>query len=210
STPTPAPRTARSFAPCACPTPTPCTCRSATPAARAAPPTSPRNAPPRNGTGPKANAGCCWWRPWPPPGATTGSPPSSTCAPTAGPPSPWTQTPSPRVWPPTSSPTEPPPPGGHTGAWPPGEGSPEHLFDPLRPLEIGGDRVHEHFVDPLPQPHVRVASDALFLESRLFVGADRPHEKAGFKKQGIRRDRSEEHTSELQSRFDLVCRLLLE
>src|SRR5699024_12042319 len=26
----------------------------------------------------------------------------------------------------------------------------------------------------------------------------------------VRRDRSEEHTSELQSRFDLVCRLLLE
>src|SRR5699024_11733343 len=28
--------------------------------------------------------------------------------------------------------------------------------------------------------------------------------------QGRDRDRSEEHTSELQSRFDLVCRLLLE
>src|SRR5437868_11658902 len=27
---------------------------------------------------------------------------------------------------------------------------------------------------------------------------------------GSRKDRSEEHTSELQSRFDLVCRLLLE
>src|SRR5207249_8216714 len=27
---------------------------------------------------------------------------------------------------------------------------------------------------------------------------------------GIKYDRSEEHTSELQSRFDLVCRLLLE
>src|SRR5699024_12666160 len=29
-------------------------------------------------------------------------------------------------------------------------------------------------------------------------------------KQLIRKERSEEHTSELQSRFDLVCRLLLE
>src|SRR5271167_5071959 len=28
--------------------------------------------------------------------------------------------------------------------------------------------------------------------------------------EGVRNDRSEEHTSELQSRFDLVCRLLLE
>src|SRR5699024_508931 len=29
-------------------------------------------------------------------------------------------------------------------------------------------------------------------------------------KEGVDRERSEEHTSELQSRFDLVCRLLLE
>src|SRR5699024_11784817 len=29
-------------------------------------------------------------------------------------------------------------------------------------------------------------------------------------KAGLERERSEEHTSELQSRFDLVCRLLLE
>src|SRR5699024_6169150 len=34
--------------------------------------------------------------------------------------------------------------------------------------------------------------------------------KAQFAKQGRIVDRSEEHTSELQSRFDLVCRLLLE
>src|SRR5206468_11543450 len=39
-----------------------------------------------------------------------------------------------------------------------------------------------------------------------FYGANRPGAKVS---QGLR-DRSEEHTSELQSRSDLVCRLLLE
>src|SRR5207249_8996673 len=38
------------------------------------------------------------------------------------------------------------------------------------------------------------------IHSRPRAGRDRP----------ARRSRSEEHTSELQSRFDLVCRLLLE
>src|SRR5699024_12156446 len=33
---------------------------------------------------------------------------------------------------------------------------------------------------------------------------------AWFEVAGARKNRSEEHTSELQSRFDLVCRLLLE
>src|SRR5699024_11760692 len=36
-----------------------------------------------------------------------------------------------------------------------------------------------------------------------------PHPAAGRQRGGVR-GRSEEHTSELQSRFDLVCRLLLE
>src|SRR5699024_12788813 len=39
---------------------------------------------------------------------------------------------------------------------------------------------------------------------RVQAGAFTKRKNAGFK------DRSEEHTSELQSRFDLVCRLLLE
>src|SRR5207249_5597093 len=34
--------------------------------------------------------------------------------------------------------------------------------------------------------------------------------RAGFQRQRSEKGRSEEHTSELQSRFDLVCRLLLE
>src|SRR2546429_2631208 len=37
-----------------------------------------------------------------------------------------------------------------------------------------------------------------------------PHRRAGAPSVAVRRDRSEEHTSELQSRLHLVCRLLLE
>src|SRR5699024_4792858 len=43
--------------------------------------------------------------------------------------------------------------------------------------------------------------------------ANRPHQLKAWMdgwRAGWRLDRSEEHTSELQSRFDLVCRLLLE
>src|SRR5437868_13053917 len=40
----------------------------------------------------------------------------------------------------------------------------------------------------------------------MVAGAD----LAGARRDLLRRPRSEEHTSELQSRFDLVCRLLLE
>src|SRR5207249_8019513 len=36
------------------------------------------------------------------------------------------------------------------------------------------------------------------------------HQRVEQAQAGGRQDRSEEHTSELQSRFDLVCRLLLE
>src|SRR5699024_12041881 len=36
------------------------------------------------------------------------------------------------------------------------------------------------------------------------------YRREGMAVQGLRAFRSEEHTSELQSRFDLVCRLLLE
>src|SRR5699024_11788814 len=38
----------------------------------------------------------------------------------------------------------------------------------------------------------------------------RPYSCIGLRKGAYGRKRSEEHTSELQSRFDLVCRLLLE
>src|SRR5207249_9966493 len=58
--------------------------------------------------------------------------------------------------------------------------------------------VHSHFIDPVlvaDAPHNdRVAG----LEAPRGCHADAPRAD---------RDRSEEHTSELQSRFDLVCRL---
>src|SRR5438067_10097891 len=47
------------------------------------------------------------------------------------------------------------------------------------------------------------AADARAQEARSF-----PQEERDRRAQGL--ERSEEHTSELQSRFDLVCRLLLE
>src|SRR5207249_11661897 len=66
-------------------------------------------------------------------------------------------------------------------------------------LGRAGRRVHPHRRHRLPgrQP-------ALHLEGlRQYVDAHgRPHAR--------HQSRSEEHTSELQSRFDLVCRLLLE
>src|SRR5699024_7027156 len=46
--------------------------------------------------------------------------------------------------------------------------------------------------------------DGLYVELKGEVYAD------DIKQKNIDRERSEEHTSELQSRFDLVCRLLLE
>src|SRR5207249_9836307 len=48
----------------------------------------------------------------------------------------------------------------------------------------------------------RAADDLLRLRRRSPLAAQRRHPKPD--------ERSEEHTSELQSRFDLVCRLLLE
>src|SRR5699024_12821783 len=55
---------------------------------------------------------------------------------------------------------------------------------------------------------VRIHKVALFGCGRFQFALDKIHERA--KDDGARGNRSEEHTSELQSRFDLVCRLLLE
>src|SRR5699024_12592558 len=54
--------------------------------------------------------------------------------------------------------------------------------------------------DALPIYH----SEGTFERLRYLLGGDRPSQTASLT------GRSEEHTSELQSRFDLVCRLLLE
>src|SRR5207249_11169493 len=79
--------------------------------------------------------------------------------------------------------------------------------------------------DALPDLIFGTVNDpAMHGEIRVTViatGFDRPAARAEtasraapgvlpFRERGMRPTRSEEHTSELQSRFDLVCRLLLE
>src|SRR5450830_1976966 len=62
---------------------------------------------------------------------------------------------------------------------------------------VHGRAVHQSAVD-LARAEARFSGDA---GEALDVAVDR---------ELVRAERSEEHTSELQSRFDLVCRLLLE
>src|SRR2546428_4737656 len=80
------------------------------------------------------------------------------------------------------------------------------LFRSLEP-DVGprdrvakGVEVHRHEVD---------RRDAVLLERRRVARMAPPGEQAAVHL-GVQRLRSEEHTSELQSRSDLVCRLLLE
>src|SRR5699024_12248398 len=75
-----------------------------------------------------------------------------------------------------------------------------HSFPTRRSSDLPGDERGEH----------RVAFEEPFTHE---VGEhnDPREERSGFELGGPGDDeRSEEHTSELQSRFDLVCRLLLE
>src|SRR5699024_12627910 len=50
----------------------------------------------------------------------------------------------------------------------------------------------------------------LFRSFSFFVASGTKNNIVGRNRPEVERERSEEHTSELQSRFDLVCRLLLE
>src|SRR5699024_11606740 len=61
--------------------------------------------------------------------------------------------------------------------------------------------------DPSSMTHFRKRFDADFINN-LNERIVREQQEA--ESQNHSKDRSEEHTSELQSRFDLVCRLLLE
>src|SRR5437867_9378694 len=56
----------------------------------------------------------------------------------------------------------------------------------------------------------RVADDVIDIELRVVAGATIPLVDPSFTADGAAGLRSEEHTSELQSPYDLVCRLLLE
>src|SRR5207249_11872390 len=74
-------------------------------------------------------------------------------------------------------------------------------------LELG-DRVSERLVERLRVPGpLALAQDA---DALPFLGEIHEVEVDGEGRGGGPGHRSEEHTSELQSRFDLVCRLLLE
>src|SRR5699024_11621914 len=65
--------------------------------------------------------------------------------------------------------------------------------------EFGGDK--EPLVDCIPKTNVAESAEVMKKIIRS---------KSAIMDKGIDKGRSEEHTSELQSRFDLVCRLLLE
>src|SRR5438094_5008772 len=67
----------------------------------------------------------------------------------------------------------------------------------------------DHAVDAAPGGAVDVGIKAVekHIPRVQHVGLLEPHGDVGV---GVRRRRSEEHTSELQSPYDLVCRLLLE
>src|SRR5689334_24800320 len=71
-------------------------------------------------------------------------------------------------------------------------------------------RHHTHHAGPDVVEHDAPAAGQVVLEPadrrRLYRVEDTEHHEAGDE----RRPRSEEHTSELQSQFHLVCRLLLE
>src|SRR5690349_24152773 len=72
------------------------------------------------------------------------------------------------------------------------------LFRSCRLPAVGGH------VPEVPEVlHVQVGRERVEQHGRFVAGV-------GERVRGARRDRSEEHTSELQSRRDLVCRLLLE
>src|SRR2546429_6846071 len=55
-----------------------------------------------------------------------------------------------------------------------------------------------------------IESEARVGRRRFAIGRRRGHQSRAGKRARVRRFRSEEHTSELQSRLHLVCRLLLE
>src|SRR5699024_12520882 len=59
--------------------------------------------------------------------------------------------------------------------------------------------VLEEAIGGLPQVHLSTPHQGVSIRTSVFLGKLQPHSS-----------RSEEHTSELQSRFDIVCRLLLE
>src|SRR5699024_12044847 len=96
-------------------------------------------------------------------------------------------------------------------------------YDPPSPAEISTLSLHDalpicHRCDSASAVRSREGQQRMadrrdhqgILRARLH-GSQEPHRRSAAAELGVfLDDRSEEHTSELQSRFDLVCRLLLE
>src|SRR2546422_4339726 len=72
--------------------------------------------------------------------------------------------------------------------------------------EADGDRPARRHVEPI----LHGAAHGEVEPARRGHGDSVAHARTGASRDGDLRDRSEEHTSELQSRLHLVCRLLLE
>src|SRR5207249_11731970 len=78
-------------------------------------------------------------------------------------------------------------------------------------LPIFDRRDRQHLLHPLHDRALRLRAAPRFQPRHRLQGAVvRGAVVVGPPARGQRQPRSEEHTSELQSRFDLVCRLLLE
>src|SRR5699024_11271942 len=98
---------------------------------------------------------------------------------------------------------------------------PEQSFTAVRPLAAEEEKCpffkwilsvlipddHCKPINPLPEVNCSAGKDHTPDPCRILKHWTPP---AGSCSEEIRKSRSEEHTSELQSRFDLVCRLLLE
>src|SRR2546422_5784207 len=71
-------------------------------------------------------------------------------------------------------------------------------------------KIFEAAGDPVVEPHADGEDDVRRVDRVVGVGGPMHAEHAQRERIGLRKARSEEHTSELQSRLHLVCRLLLE
>src|SRR5699024_11725178 len=94
-----------------------------------------------------------------------------------------------------------------TVARPQGRGKIERFFGTINTELLATLPGHITEGHPWPTPKLSLAELDSALEAFVATYNDRTHSELGT---SPRSARSEEHTSELQSRFDLVCRLLLE
>src|SRR5699024_12146875 len=72
-----------------------------------------------------------------------------------------------------------------------------------------GDTLHDFLAEVLDGQGVRTWGDLKLTDPGSAIPPERSYRLVSLRSPQVR-TRSEEHTSELQSRFDLVCRLLLE